>query len=105
VELGIAPSSVNRKVSGSVMGASASRDGVLAWGWPGRLGLVVDPADDHFKLARGHTATLGVCIGAPALSAAAAVNALDPQADIATTRIYDHRSTRSEDRPTFKVAY
>lgn len=47
----------------------------------------------------------------------AATNALDHQADIAkvqeglghanitTTRIYDHRKTRAEDSPTFKVAY
>jgi integrase len=46
-----------------------------------------------------------------------ATNALDHQADIskvqewlghaniATTRIYDHRRTRPEDSPTFKVAY
>ena len=44
-------------------------------------------------------------------------NALDHQADIAkvqewlghaniaTTRIYDHRKTRPEDSPTFKVSY
>jgi integrase/recombinase XerD len=25
--------------------------------------------------------------------------------NIATTRIYDHRKTRPEDSPTFKVAY
>ena len=47
----------------------------------------------------------------------AATNALDHQADIAkvqewlghaniaTTRIYDHRKTRPEDSPTFKVVY
>jgi integrase/recombinase XerD len=29
----------------------------------------------------------------------------DHQADIATTRIYDHRRTRPEDSPTFKVTY
>src|SRR5271170_4974305 len=52
-----------------------------------------------------------------ALRATAATNALDHQADIAkvqewlghaniaTTRIYDHRRTRPEDSPTFKVAY
>jgi integrase len=46
-----------------------------------------------------------------------ATNALDHQADIAkvqgrlghanigTTRIYDHRRTRPEDSPTFKVVY
>jgi integrase/recombinase XerD len=56
-------------------------------------------------------------IGAYALRATAATNALDHQADIAkvqewlahakigTTRIYDHRRTRPEDSPTFKVAY
>jgi hypothetical protein len=32
-------------------------------------------------------------------------HALDHQADIAATRIYDHLKTRPEDRPTFKVAY
>jgi integrase/recombinase XerD len=53
----------------------------------------------------------------PAPRATAATNALDHQADIAkvqewlghaniaTTRIYDHRRTRPEDSPTFKVAY
>jgi integrase/recombinase XerD len=52
-----------------------------------------------------------------ALRATAATNALDHQADIAkvqewlghaniaTTRIYDHRRTRPEDSPTFKVSY
>jgi integrase/recombinase XerD len=56
-------------------------------------------------------------IGAHALRATAATNALDHQADIAkvqewlghsniaTTRIYDHRKTGSNDSPTFKVAY
>ena len=56
-------------------------------------------------------------IGAHALRATAATNALDHQADIAkvqewlghaniaTTRIYDHRRTRPEDSPTFKVNY
>ena len=59
----------------------------------------------------------GFLIGAHALRATAATNALDHQADIAkvqewlghaniaTTRIYDHRRTRPEDSPTFKVAY
>jgi integrase/recombinase XerD len=62
-------------------------------------------------------AQLGFEIGAHALRATAATNALDHQADIAkvqewlghaniaTTRIYDHRRTRPEDSPTFKVAY
>ena len=66
---------------------------------------------------RGYSAELGFEIGAHALRATAATNALDHQADIAkvqewlghaniaTTRIYDHRKTRPEDSPTFKVAY
>lgn len=74
-------------------------------------------ADGVYKLVRGYSARLGFEIGAHALRATAATNALDHQADIAkvqewlghasiaTTRIYDHRRTRPEDSPTFKVAY
>ena len=35
----------------------------------------------------------------------AVVQRLAGHANIATTRIYDHRRTRPEDSPTFKVAY
>ncbi len=74
-------------------------------------------ADGVYKLVRGYSAALGFEIGVHALRATAATNALDHQADIAkvqewlghanisTTRIYDHRRTRPEDSPTFKVAY
>ena len=74
-------------------------------------------ADGVYRLARGYSAQLGFQIGVHALSATAATNALDHQADIAkvqewlghanisTTRIYDHRRTCPEDSPTFKVAY
>ena len=74
-------------------------------------------ADAIYKLVRTYSAQLGFQIGAHALRATAATNALDHQADIAkvqewlghaniaTTRIYDHRRTRPEDSPTFKVAY
>jgi len=74
-------------------------------------------ADGVYKLVRGYSAQLGFEIGAHALRATAATNALDHEADIAkvqewlghaniaTTRIYDHRRTRPEDSPTFKVAY
>jgi integrase/recombinase XerD len=53
----------------------------------------------------------------PVVRATAATNALDHEADIAkvqewlghanisTTRVYDHRRTRPEDSPTFKVTY
>jgi integrase/recombinase XerD len=82
----------------------------------GRLERAIT-ADGVYKLVRGYSAALGFEIGAHALRATAATNALDHQADIAkvqewlghaniaTTRIYDHRRTRPEDSPTFKVSY
>jgi site-specific recombinase XerD len=82
----------------------------------GRLDKALDP-DMVYRLVRGYSAALGFEIGAHALRATAATNALDHQADIAkvqewlghaniaTTRIYDHRKTRPEDSPTFKVDY
>src|SRR5882757_2841973 len=82
----------------------------------GRLETAIT-ADGVYRLVRGYSAQLGFQIGAHALRATAATNALDHQADIAkvqewlghanisTTRIYDHRKTRPEDSPTFKVAY
>jgi integrase/recombinase XerD len=82
----------------------------------GDLEKALDP-DMVYKLVRGYSAELGFEIGAHALRATAATNALDHQADIAkvqewlghaniaTTRIYDHRKTRPEDSPTFKVDY
>ena len=66
---------------------------------------------------RRYSADLGFEMGAHVLRATAATNALDNQSDIAkvqewlghaniaTTRIYDHRKTRPEDSPTFKVDY
>jgi integrase/recombinase XerD len=82
----------------------------------GRLDTAIT-ADGVYRLVRAYSAQLGFEIGAHALRATAATNALDHQADIAkvqewlghaniaTTRIYDHRRTRPEDSPTFKVAY
>jgi integrase len=82
----------------------------------GRLDKAITP-DGVYKLVRTYSAALGFEIGAHALRATAATNALDHQADIAkvqewlghaniaTTRIYDHRRTRPEDSPTFKVNY
>jgi len=82
----------------------------------GRLERAIT-ADGVYKLVRTYSAQLGFEIGAHALRATAATNALDHQADIAkvqewlghaniaTTRIYDHRQTRPEDSPTFKVTY
>jgi site-specific recombinase XerD len=73
--------------------------------------------DAVYKIVRAYASALGFEIGAHALRATAATNALDHQADIAkvqewlghaniaTTRIYDRRKTRPEDSPTFKVAY
>ena len=60
---------------------------------------------------------LGLKIGAHALRATVATNALNHNADIAkvqewlghaniaTTRIYDRRKMKPEDSPTFKVSY
>jgi integrase/recombinase XerD len=82
----------------------------------GRTDKALDP-DMVYKLVKAYSAELGLEIGAHALRATAATNALDHQADIAkvqewlghaniaTTRIYDHRKTRPEDSPTFKVSY
>ena len=82
----------------------------------GRLDKALTP-DAVYRVVRGYSAQLGFEIGAHALRATAATNALDNQADIAkvqewlghaniaTTRIYDHRKTRPEDSPTFKVDY
>ena len=73
--------------------------------------------DGLYKIVRAYSAVLGFKIGARSLRATAATYALDHQADIAkvqewlghaniaTTRIYDHRKTRPEDSPAFKVAY
>lgn len=73
--------------------------------------------DAVYKIVRAYSAGLGFQVGAHALRATAATNALEHQADIAkvqewlghasiaTTRIYDHRRTRAEDSPTFKVSY
>jgi site-specific recombinase XerD len=74
-------------------------------------------SDGVYKLVRKYSALLGFEIGAHALRATAATNALDHNADIAkvqewlghsniaTTRLYDRRKTRPEDSPTFKVSY
>jgi integrase/recombinase XerD len=74
-------------------------------------------ADGVYKLVRHYSALLGFQIGAHSLRATAATNALDHEADIAkvqewlghaniaTTRIYDHRKTRPEDSPTFRITY
>jgi integrase/recombinase XerD len=82
----------------------------------GRLERAIT-GDGIYRLVRAYSALLGFEIGAHALRATAATNALDHQADIAkvqewlghaniaTTRIYDRRRTRPEDSPTFKVAY
>jgi AbiV family abortive infection protein len=71
----------------------------------GELDKAISP-DGVYKLVRAYSAALGFQIGAHALRATAATNALDHEADIAkvqdwlghanisTTRIYDHRRTR-----------
>jgi len=73
--------------------------------------------DGIYRLVRGYAKKLGMAIGAHALRATAATNALEHEADIAkvqewlghaniaTTRLYDRRKSRPEDSPTFKVSY
>ena len=73
--------------------------------------------DGIYKLVRRYAKNLGIEIGAHALRATAATNALEHEADIAkvqewlghaniqTTRIYDRRKSRPKDSPTFKVSY
>jgi integrase len=80
----------------------------------GRLEGTITP-DGVYRLVMGYSGELGFLIDAHALRATAATNALDHQADIAkvqewlghaniaTTRIYDHRRTRPEDSPPFKA--
>jgi site-specific recombinase XerD len=82
----------------------------------GELDKAISP-DGVYKLVRAYSAALGFQIGAHALRATAATNALDHDADIAkvqewlghaniaTTRIYDRRKMKPEDSPTFKVSY
>ncbi len=77
-------------------------------------------ADGVYKILAGYAASIKIDVagfGPHSLRATAATNALDHNADIAkvqewlghaniaTTRIYDRRSTRPEDSPTFKVVY
>jgi integrase len=82
----------------------------------GTLDQAITP-DGIYKLVRAYSKVLGFEIGAHSLRATAATNALEHEADIAkvqewlghaniaTTRIYDHRRMRPEDSPTFTVAY
>jgi len=82
----------------------------------GQLNNPITP-DGVYKLVRRYALGLGLKIGAHALRATAATNALDHDADItkvqewlghaniATTRIYDRRRMKVEDSPTFKVSY
>jgi len=81
-----------------------------------RLNDAITP-DGIYKLVRRYALGLGLKIGAHALRATAATNALDHDADItkvqewlghaniATTQIYDRRRSKPEDSPTFKVSY
>jgi len=82
----------------------------------GELDNTITP-DGVYKLVRRYALALGLKIGADALRATAATNALDHDADIAkvqewlghaniaTTRIYDRRKLKPEDSPTFEVSY
>ena len=73
-----------------------------------------------YRMVKRYGKQVGISVdrfGPHAARATAATNALDQGADIAkvqewlghanvsTTRVYDHRKTRPEDSPTFKVSY
>ena len=73
-----------------------------------------------YRMIKQYASQVGISVarfGPHAARATAATNALDAGADIAkvqewlghanvsTTRVYDHRKTRPEDSPTFKVSY
>jgi site-specific recombinase XerD len=77
-------------------------------------------ADGIYQLIKFYGKKVGIGVdrfGPHAARATAATNALDAGADIAkvqewlghanisTTRVYDHRKTRPEDSPVFKVKY
>ncbi len=77
-------------------------------------------ADGVYQLIKKYGKQCGIGVprfGPHAARATAATNALEAGADIAkvqewlghanvsTTRVYDHRKTRPEDSPTFKVRY
>jgi site-specific recombinase XerD len=82
----------------------------------GRLDKAITP-NGIYTLVRTYSAQLGFKIRPNARRATAVTNPLDNQTDIAkvqewlghaniaATRIYDHRKTRPEDSPTFKVTY
>ena len=73
----------------------------------GRLERAIT-GDGIYRLARAYSALLGFEIGAYALDHQADMAKVQEwlgHANISTTRIYDHRRTRPEDSPTFKVAY
>jgi integrase len=82
----------------------------------GRLDNAITP-NGIYTLVRTYSAQLRFKIRPHVLRATAATNTLDHQADIAktqewlshaniaTTRIYDHRKTRPEDSPKFKLDY
>jgi integrase/recombinase XerD len=70
-----------------------------------------------YKIVREYSGRIGCKVGAHWLRATATTNALQNSADLAktqawlghchigTTRLYDHRTSRPEDSPTFRVAY
>ena len=60
----------------------------------------------HLKTLPGNRQGLRITWPAPSSQGHNALNnKRGYHANIATTRIYDHRKTRHEDSPTFKVAY
>ena len=86
----------------------------------GHTYTALTPGNVYEQVVLKYLGKLGIAgenMGPHVMRATAATNALDNGADIAkvqewlghaniaTTRIYDHRKTRPEDSPTFKVSY
>ena len=87
---------------------------------PGAVATALTPGSIYSEVVVHYMRQVGISgdhMGPHALRATAATSALEHQADIAkvqewlghasisTTRVYDRRSTRAEDSPTFKVVY
>ncbi|HXL86095.1 MAG TPA: tyrosine-type recombinase/integrase [Gemmatimonadaceae bacterium] len=108
----------------ALSGHQADKSGALFRPVRNNLTGVLDEAitpDGVYRMIRAYAETAKIAnierLGAHAMRATAATNALDHGADIAkvqemlghaniqTTRIYDRRKTRPEDSPVFKVAY
>ncbi len=107
----------------AICGHASDQSGALFRPVKTKSGVLYDAItpDGVYRMIRAYAVKAKIAsierLGAHAMRATAATNALDHGADIAkvqemlghaniqTTRIYDRRKTRPEDSPVFKVAY